>query len=126
MKKRKLLGSLTVIAAIPALGFMMFFLVVYNASLMHWLVIEKIIIGFTCILGGVLLWQGHKWGYRLSIIGWMVILYVSFSSIYVAFQPETNEHLRLAMFSKDAIYLTVGLPALVILIRDMIKTKKSV
>ena len=122
MKKRKILGTLTIIASLPALGFMLFFLVIYKAPFTHWLIIEKIVIVFSCIIGGILLWQGHKWGYRFSTIGWMMILYVSLSSVYVAFQPATKEHIRLAMFVKDAIYLSVGLPALVILVRDMIKT----
>lgn len=123
MKKRKLLGTVTIIAAIPALGFILFFISKYNAPLYHWFVVEKMMIGFCSIIGGILLWRGHKWGYRLSTIGWAVILYASIMSLYVAFQPEVNEQLKITMMSKDIIYLLVGIPILSILIRDIIKTR---
>jgi len=122
MKKRKFLGSLTIMAAIPSLAFVIFFTTVYEASITHWFVIEKLVIIFSCIIGGILLWKGTKWGYQLSTIGWLVLIYASIMSIYVAFQPDTKEALRFTMFITDGLFIAVGIPAVVILVRDIMAT----
>lgn len=125
MKKRRFLSSLTIIAAIPSFAFVIFFTTSYDAPLTHWFVIEKLVIVFSCIIGGVLLWKGSKWGYQLSVVGWLVILYASIVSIYVAFQPATKEAARFTMFIKDGLFLTIGIPVFFILVRDIITRKNA-
>jgi hypothetical protein len=112
-------------AAIPSLAFVIFFMTVYAAPITHWFVIENLVIVFSCVIGGILLWKGTKWGYQLSAIGWLVILYASIMSIYVAFQPETKEATRFTMFVKDGLFVALGIPVVVILIRDIITRKNA-
>ena len=118
MKKRKLLGSLTIIAAIPALAFALFFIISYKAKITNFLVIEKIVIVICCSIGGLLLWQGKRWGYGLSAIGWLLILYTSIYSIY-------NVATRSDMLLQSGIFVAIGIPVFVILIRDIIGRKKT-
>ena len=118
MKKRKLLGSLTIISAIPALAFALFFTISYKASITNILVVEKMVIVICCFIGGLLLWQGKRLGYGLSAIGWLVILYTSTYSIY-------NVATRSAMLLQSGIFLAIGIPVFVILIRDIIGRKKA-
>lgn len=91
---------------------------------MHWFVIEKLVIVFSCIIGGILLWKGTKWGYQLSTIGWLVILYASIMSIYVAFQPDTNEAARFTMIV-NGLFIVIGIPVVVILMRDIIAKQNA-
>jgi hypothetical protein len=123
MKTRRFLSTLTFIAAIPSLIFVIFFTKTYGAPLPHLFFLEKLFIVFSCIIGSILLWKGTKWGYKLSTIGWLVILYGSITSIYVAFQPDTKEATRYAMIAKDGLFLAIGIPVIVILIHDIIRKK---
>ena len=118
MKKRNLLGSLTVIAAIPSLAYALHFTINYKATITNLLVIEKMVIVVCCSIGGLLLWQGKRWGYVLSAIGWLVILYTSICSIY-------NVATRDDMLLQSGIFVAIGIPVFVILIRDIIGTKKA-
>jgi len=122
--KTKFLSALTIMAAIPSFAFVISFTRVYEAPITHWFVIQKLIIVSLCFIGGILLWRGAKLGYQLSTIGWLTILYESFMSIYVAFQPETKEATRAAMFIMNGIFIMVGIPVLIVLIRDIMKKKK--
>jgi hypothetical protein len=121
--KTGFLSLLTIIAAIPSLGFVIFFMRVYDAPLTHWFIMENLVIVFSCFIGGVLLWKGKKWGYRVSEIGWLIILYRSFMSIYVAFLPDTKEVTRVPMFITNAIFIVVGITVLIALIGDIVKRK---
>ena len=118
MNKRKLLGLLTIIAAIPSLAYILFFTIRYKASITNPLVMEKIVIVIFCSIGGLLLWQGKKWGFGLSAIGWLVILYTSIYGIY-------NIATRSDMFLQNGIFVAIGIPVFVILMRDIIGRKKA-
>lgn len=124
MIKRQILGAVTILAALPGLLFILYFISSYNASLLHWLVIEKIITALFCFIGGGLLLKGNAWGYRLSLVGWILIIWASISSLLAAWQPVTSGQLQTNMFAKEAIYLAVGLPTVIILIREMIRIKR--
>jgi len=121
MEKRKLLGSLTIIAAIPFLGFIIFFFSVYN---INWFLIENIAIVIFCSVGGKLLWRSSKWGYRLSAIGWAILLFDSVTSVFAVLLTEITTQARTILITKDIIYLLIGIPADFILIRDMMKERK--
>ena len=124
MRHRKITGIITVTAAIPNIGFMFLFIFLYHASFVHWMVIEKFLIGITCILGGFLLCRGDIWGYRFSIIGWILILWSSISSLYVAIFHTTNANLQSVMFIKDIIFSLFSSTILFILFSDMIRLRK--
>ncbi len=118
MEKRKLLGSLTIIAAIPPLAYTLFFTIRYKAPITNILVVEKMVIVICCSIGGLLLWQGNKWGFGLSAIGWFVILCTSVYSIY-------NIATRSDMLLQNGIFVAIGIPVFVILIRDIIGRRKA-
>ena len=124
MKKRRILGTITIVAAIPSLLFIIFLISKYEVSFFNWIILEKISIILSCASGGALLWKGHKWGYRFSGIGWLILIFVSVTSILAALQPETSERLKAMMYAKDSLYLIIGVPAIYILVRDMIYSKR--
>ena len=103
---------------------MIFIVILYQASFTHWIVIEKLLVGSACIFGAIFLWRGSIWGYRISILSWILILWISASSIYVAVSPKTIEDLRIVMLSKDIIFSVIGLTILSILIGDMLRMRR--
>ena len=121
MKSRRIIGLITIIAAIPHIGFMIFFIFVYHASFVHWMFIEKILIGITSIPGGVLLWRESMWGHRLSIISWILILFASLSALYVGLFHTSNVNAQIVLLTKDIIVSSIGTITLFILVRDLIK-----
>jgi len=121
MRIRRIIGLITIIAAIPHIGFMIFFILVYHASFTHWVVIEKLLIGITSILGGVLLWREGFWGHRLSIISWTLILFPSLSALYVGLFHTSNANAQIVLLTKDIVVSLIGTITLFILVRDLIK-----
>jgi hypothetical protein len=124
MIKRIILGIITILAALPGLLFIIFFIGKYHPSLLHWLVVEKIVTALFCFVGGILLFKGDKWGYRLALIGWLLIIWASSSSVFAAFQPITSAQLRKGMLTKEAIILAIGVPTAIVMIREIVKTNK--
>ena len=118
MNKRKLLGLLTIIAAIPPLAYALFFIIRYKAPITNILVVEKMVIVICCSIGGLLLWRGKRWGYALSAIGWLVILCTSIYGIY-------NIATRSDMLLQNGIFVAIGIPVFMILIIDIIGRKKA-
>ena len=123
MKISKLIAIITIIAATPNFGFIFYLFFSYHASTLNWIVIEKILTALSCIVGGALLWRENIWGYRISIIAWILILFVSISSIYVAVSHTTNIDLQLVMLSKDLIISLCGGIILVILLKGALRAK---
>lgn len=70
MKKRKLLGLLTIFFSIPSLWLLL--LSIEMEKYRFQIDTLGYFIGFTSgILGGVLLWRGLKIGYCLSLVAWL-------------------------------------------------------
>ena len=124
MTIRKIIGLITIAAAVPHIGFLFYFVFIYHASMVSWTVIEKILITFTCISGGALLWSGGIWGYRISIIAWILLLFVSFSSLYVTIFHTPIEEFQAVLLTRDAIISSFGCIILFILLRDLINFKQ--
>ena len=124
MKKRKITGLITILAAIPRIGYILFFVTHNPAFLIHWVVIEKLLIATACILGGIFLWRGSIWGYRFSVLGWVMILWASASNIYVALAPSTNDNLSTIMLSNDMISSILCLTILSMLLGDILRIRK--
>lgn len=125
MKKRKFLGIITVLAAVPALAFLGFFLLSYSPPISHWLVWEKTAIGFFCLIGGIMLWKGSLWGYRLSTIGWGLIVFVH-ASILKAFYTNLDKinfinYLAKVWFS--VAFILIGTLIIFILLHDILRKK---
>ena len=77
------------------------------------------------ISGGALLWWGGIWGYRISIVAWILIIFASSSNLYVALFQTPNQNLQLVILAKDIIIAALGGLILVILFRDLIKYRKG-
>lgn len=123
MKSRRIIGLITITAAIPHIGFMIFFIFANHASITHWIVIEKLLIGITSITGGVLLWREGVWGHRLSIISWTLILFASLSALYVGLFHTSNVNAQIVLLTKDIVVSLIGTITLFILVRDLIKLR---
>jgi hypothetical protein len=110
-------GLLTIIAVIPSLAYTLYFTIRYKAPITNILVVEKMVIVICCSIGGIPLWQGKRWGFVLSAIGWLIILCTSIYGIY-------NIATRSDFLLQNAIFVAIGIPALVILIREIFGRKK--
>ena len=117
MNKRRLLGLLTIVAAIPSLAYALFFTIRYKAPITNFLVVEKIVIVICCTIGGLLLWRGKRWGLGLSAVGWLVILCTSIYGIY-------NIATRSDMLLQNGISVAIGVPVFVMLVREIIRREK--
>lgn len=125
MRDTKIIGLITIVAAAPNIGFLVFFGFSDHPSFLSWMVIEKFLTAITCISGGALLWRGLIWGYRISIVAWTLIIFASFSNLYVALFHTPDRNLQLVILAKDIIIAALGGLILVILLRDLIKFGKG-
>jgi len=124
MIKRILIGSITLLAALPAL-FLVVMLTQYRQfPFTHWAVIEQLFIAVTCFFGGILIYPNIKWGYLLSTIGWLLLIFQSTTGVYWAFDPRTKEPQRTFMLVQNGIFVVIGIPILIILISHLMKRRK--
>lgn len=73
--------------------------------------------GFT---GGVLLWGGSVWGYRLSLIAWALVVLTSLASVMSLYQtPNVAETLATTWMTKDVFYILIAVPMMYVLARDL-------
>jgi len=123
LKKRRILGIITVLAAMPALAFLGYFVLTYSPPISHWLIWEKVAIGFFCLIGGIMLWKGKLWGYVFSALGWGLLLFVH-SSILIAFYTGLDKLKFTIYFAKvwlSVIFIISGSLIIFILLRDILK-----
>ena len=118
MKKRPVLGTLTVLAAIPQILFIAMFILIYNPPITHWMIWEKITVGLCCMIGGILLWQGKIWGYYISAIGWGLLLFISIGGLFAFISSASQPYYYY-------FNLLLGFPIFVFLIRDVFKARKN-
>jgi len=125
LKKRRILGIITLLAAVPALAFLGFFVLSYSPPISHWLVWEKVAIGFFCLIGGIMLWKGNIWGYILSALGWGLIIFVH-SSILLAYYTGLDK-LKLTGYLAgvwlSVVFILSGSLIIFILLHDIWKKK---
>lgn len=129
MRKRPFLGALTVLLAIPSLLFLAYFTSWYQPPLSHWFVLEKAVISISGVIGGVLIWRGSAWGYRLGIVAWGLAMFSALSSLVSLYQasgqPDVNESLLTIWISKDVVYTLIAAPVLYVLVRNILKSTRS-
>lgn len=87
MKKRKIIGLLTILAGLPGLGGILLLdrLDSYPTAAVIVVVNAIVIRGICGTFGGILIWRGSKWGYYLSLITWLYLIVVSvltFAQLY--------------------------------------------
>lgn len=129
MKKRPLLGAITMLATIPFLGFLVLFISQYQPPLVHWFVMEKAAICIAGIIGGVLIWRGNVWGYRVGLIAWMLIVLSTLTSLASLYRasgtPDVTGTVGATWAGKDVIYILVSVPILYVLARDLLVTRRK-
>jgi hypothetical protein len=125
MRDTKIIGLITIVAAAPNVGFLVFSSFSDHPSFLSWMVIEKFLTVIACMSGGALLWWGGIWGYRISVVAWILIIFASSSNLYVALFQTPNQNLQLVILAKDIIIAALGGLILVILFRDLIKYRKG-
>jgi hypothetical protein len=129
MKKRPFLGVVTVLSAVPFLLFLTYFTSQYQPPLAHWFVLEKVVISVLGIVGGVFLWRGNVWGYRVGLIAWALITLSSLASLVSLYQasgqPDVVGRVATTWMSKDVIYILIAAPILYVLVRDLIERKRT-
>lgn len=107
----------------PALAFLGYFVLTYSPPISHWLIWEKVAIGFFCLIGGIMLWKGKLWGYVFSALGWGLLLFVH-SSILIAFYTGLDKLKFTIYFAKvwlSVIFIISGSLIIFILLRDILK-----
>ncbi len=87
MKKRKIIGLLTILAGLPGLGGILLLdrLDSYPTAAVIVVVNAIVIRGICGTFGGILIWRGSKWGYYLCLITWLYLIVVSiltFAQLY--------------------------------------------
>jgi hypothetical protein len=128
MAKRPFLGFITVVVGIPFLAFLIYFVSRYEPPLLHWFVWENALIVVSSLIGGLLLWQGNVWGYRLSAFAWLLVVFASLSSLVALFQSsgssDVTDALAKLWMGKDLVLLVIGALATYPIVRDLLQTKK--
>jgi len=129
MRKRPFLGAVTVLAAIPFLVFLAYFTSQYQPPLAHWFVLEKAVVSISGIVGGVLLWRGNMWGYRVGLIAWALITLSALASLVSLYQasgtPDVSGTVATIWASKDVIYILIAAPVLYVLVRDLLERRRG-
>ena len=129
MKKRPWLGAITLLVTVPSLLFLYEFMSQYQASFLHWFVLEKVIVSILGIVGGVLLWRGNIWGYRVSLGAWALVTLISIASLISLYQVwgthDASGSVASSWLTKDLIYLLFAAPMLYFLIRNLFVNGKD-
>ena len=128
MKKRRIIGLLSVLIAFPNLFLCIGLLGWHDFPITHWLVLEKLSIIVCGIIGGVLLWNGRRTGYLLSIIAWLIVFKGSSSSLYYFYfgkgHLEANALLKQVWRNYALLGVIPSILILFILLRDLITSSK--
>jgi len=126
LKKNKFLGAATIVAAIPSLVFLLFFVIMYSPSIYHWLIWEKVIIIVFCTFGGIMLWKESILGYFFSIIGWGIIIFVNASILRAVFETSRLGPIAIIKNSWLNIFLVfAGIVIIFILVYNFLKSRNK-
>jgi hypothetical protein len=128
LEKRKIIGILTVLIAFPDLFLSVLLIGRYDFPINHWFVLEKLLIVVFGIIGGILLWNGRRIGYILSIIAWMIVFKESSLSLYHFYfgtgHLEANALLKRLWRNYALLEVIPSILIVFILIRDLITSSK--
>ena len=83
MKKRRIIGILTVLAGLPGLGGFWLLSHLSDFPLAATIIVINAILfrGLCGVVGGILIWRGSKWGYYLTLVTWVYLVVVSILTI---------------------------------------------
>ena len=131
MKKRRIIGILTILVALTGLGGLSLLpqinsfpfaakVIVFNS------IFFKGICGF---LGGVLIWRGSKWGYYLTLLCWLYLIIVSFLTLIQLYGNglelsygflEQNYSNFARPFLISILKIVIGIPIVHLIINDLL------
>lgn len=122
-------GYGAVSGTVPVIPDLLHFTSQYQPPLAHWFVLEKVVISVLGIVGGVFLWCGNVWGYRVGLIAWALIILSSLASLVSLYQasgqPDVAGRVTTTWISKDVIYILIAVPVLYVLARDLIERRRT-
>lgn len=136
MKKRKIIGLLTILAGFPGFGGFWLIGELDNFPLMATVIVFNAILfrGICGTIGGILIWRGSKWGYYLSLISWLYLIVVSvltFNHLYnngivisYGFLEENFSSFGRPLLL-SSLKVLFGIPIVHIVLNDLLKTYKS-
>ncbi len=133
MRKRKLIGLITIIVGLPGLGGLWLIgqldafpfsatIVVMNAIFFR---------GICGVAGGALIWRGSKWGYYLVLLCWLYLIVVSMLTIIQLYNNglvlsyeflEQNYSAIGKPFLISVLKIVVGIPIVRIALKDLLKS----
>ena len=136
MKKRKIIGLLTILAGLPGLGGLLLLDRLDSYPLAAIIVVVNAIVirGICGTLGGILIWRGSKWGYYLSLITWLYLVVVSiltFAQLYgsgavlsFGFLKENYSSFG-RPFLLSLLKVLFGLPVIHLILNDLLRAHGS-
>jgi hypothetical protein len=133
VKKRKIIGLLTILAGLPGLGGLLLLdrLDSYPSAAVIVVVNAIVIRGICGTFGGILIWRGSKWGYYLSLVTWLYLVAVSIltftqlydSGVLLSFDFLKEHYSRFGRpFLLSFLKVFFGLPILYIILNDLLRT----
>jgi hypothetical protein len=83
LKKRRIIGILTVLAGLPGLGGFWLIGILSDFPIAATIIVINAILfrGLCGVAGGILIWRGSKWGYYLTLVTWVYLVVVSILTI---------------------------------------------
>ena len=135
MKKRRIIGVLTILVGLTGLGGLSLMEQINSFPLTAKIIVANSIFfkGICGTLGGILIWRGNKWGYYLTLVCWLYLIIVSFLTLiqlhnngieisYGFIQENFSNFGR--SFLMSVIKIVVGVPIIHIVINEILKAYK--
>jgi hypothetical protein len=130
MEKRRIIGTVTVLIAFTSAFLSVALIGRYDFPIIHWFILEKLSIVVFGIIGGVLLWNGRRIGYILSIIAWIIVFAESSSTLYHFYfgkgYLKSHEFLDRAWRNYALLEVIPSVLIVAVLIRDLLTSPKSI
>lgn len=136
MKKRRIIGLITILAGLPGLGGFWLIGQLDNFPLMATVIVFNAIFfrGLCGAVGGILIWRGSKWGYYLTLITWLYLIAVSiltFNQLYnggivlsYGFLEENYSSFG-RPFLMSLFKMLLGIPIVHYVLNDLLKSQKT-
>ncbi len=136
MKKRKIIGLLTILAGLPGLGGFWLIGQLDNFPLLATVIVFNAIFfrGICGTVGGILIWRGSKWGYYLTLITWLYLIVVSVLTLNQLYNNgivlsygflEENYSSFGRPFLLSSLKILFGIPIVHVVLSVLLKSHKS-
>ena len=132
VKKRKIIGLLTILAGLPGLGGLLLLDRLDSYPLVAIIVVLNAIFfrGVCGTIGGILIWRGSKWGYYLSLTTWLYLVIVSILTFVQLYDNgvilsygflEENYSSFGRPFLLSLLKVLLGIPIIHIILNDLLR-----